>query len=200
MNREQWLHQAARKLTPLFTRAGLTIPAKLRISCGWASGKGKRGETLGQCWAPVCSGDEHTEVFITPKLDDEMTVLGTLIHELIHAAIGTDKGHGPEFKAAALAVGLEGKMTETGIGADLAAKLAVLIENKLPPYPHARLEPRAKANPDKQGTRMIRVTCPDQECGYSVRTTKKWITVGLPTCPCGEEMAADMPDEGGEGE
>ncbi len=40
----------------------------------------------------------------------------------------------------------------------------------------------------KAGTRMLKVECPD--CGYTVRTTAKWIEVGLPTCPCGCEMEA----------
>lgn len=30
------------------------------------------------------------------------------------------------------------------------------------------------------------VECP--ECGYTVRTTARWIAEGLPTCPCGAGM------------
>jgi len=37
-----------------------------------------------------------------------------------------------------------------------------------------------------QTTRMLKVECPAD--GYIVRTTQKWIDLGLPTCPCGEEM------------
>lgn len=40
--------------------------------------------------------------------------------------------------------------------------------------------------PPKQSTRMIKLVCPAD--GYAVRTTRKWIEVGLPRCPCGREM------------
>ena len=32
----------------------------------------------------------------------------------------------------------------------------------------------------KQSTRMLRCRCMD--CGYTLRTTQKWIEVGVPTC------------------
>jgi hypothetical protein len=41
---------------------------------------------------------------------------------------------------------------------------------------------------------MILVKCPKPECGYQVRTTRKWLDVGVPTCPCGELMKAELPD------
>jgi hypothetical protein len=47
-----------------------------------------------------------------------------------------------------------------------------------------RANPEAKET--KAGTRMLKCECP--ECGYVVRTTAKWLLVGLPTCPCGTEM------------
>ena len=27
-----------------------------------------------------------------------------------------------------------------------------------------------------------------KECGYTLRATRKWLNIGLPTCPCGVEM------------
>ncbi|MGV9815795.1 hypothetical protein ACWDTQ_28285 [Streptomyces cellulosae] len=46
------------------------------------------------------------------------------------------------------------------------------------------------SGPKKQGTRMVKVTCStDCECGgYTVRTTQKWIAVGMPICPAGQVM------------
>jgi len=35
------------------------------------------------------------------------------------------------------------------------------------------------------------------ECGYTVRTTRKWIDVGMPVCPCGETFVCG---DGGDGE
>lgn len=57
-------------------------------------------------------------------------------------------------------------------------------EPELPEVPGPELEPPPV--PKKQSTRMLKVICPG--CGYTVRTTQKWIDIGLPTCPCGEEM------------
>jgi hypothetical protein len=49
------------------------------------------------------------------------------------------------------------------------------------PYGSLNLDGRKK-----QSTRMIKVECVD--CGYTLRTTQKWIAVGVPTCCCGGEM------------
>lgn len=38
-------------------------------------------------------------------------------------------------------------------------------------------------------TRMRKVACP--VCGYTVRMARKWIAVGMPTCPCGATMAPE---------
>jgi hypothetical protein len=40
-------------------------------------------------------------------------------------------------------------------------------------------------------TRQRKVSCPD--CGYTVRMARSWMQVGLPVCPCGEEMRPDSP-------
>ena len=39
----------------------------------------------------------------------------------------------------------------------------------------------------KQSTRLIKCEC--AECGYTMRTTTKWIeTLGAPLCPCNEQQ------------
>ena len=110
-------------------------------------------------------------------------MLAVLTHELVHAIVGHKAGHGPAFKQCAVALGLAGPMTATEAGPELRARLTVLAEH-LGPYPHARLT--GTNGRKKQGTRMLKVVCPS--CGYTVRTTQKWLDVGLPTCPCGSEM------------
>jgi hypothetical protein len=35
---------------------------------------------------------------------------------------------------------------------------------------------------------MLKVMCADEDCGYNLRTTRQWLNVGTPTCPCGSEM------------
>lgn len=210
MTREAWLLSAAKKIERLFTRIGLSYPKRMRISVGFPKGKARAGEKLGQCWSDVASGDGTVEVFVSPVLEDEMDVLGVLVHELLHACLGTEAGHGPAFKKAALAIGLEGKMTATTVGPVLRVALHPIIENRLPPYPHATLnsENASKKDPETQSTRMIKVTCPSKGCldekgkPYLVRMSRKWIeSKGTPGCPCGETMVAELPeDEGSDGE
>ena len=38
---------------------------------------------------------------------------------------------------------------------------------------------------------MRKVSCPD--CGYTVRMARSWMSVGLPSCPCGAGMLPDSP-------
>lgn len=40
---------------------------------------------------------------------------------------------------------------------------------------------------------MLKVVCPDD--GYIVRTTQKWLDIGMPFCPCGEQMEYEAPKE-----
>jgi hypothetical protein len=40
-------------------------------------------------------------------------------------------------------------------------------------------------------TRLRKVSCP--ECGYTVRMARSWMTVGLPSCPCGNPMQPESP-------
>ena len=48
------------------------------------------------------------------------------------------------------------------------------------------MPPKVHSGPAKQGTRMVKLTAPD--CGYTVRTTRKWIDQGAPMCPHGVAM------------
>jgi hypothetical protein len=82
-------------------------------------------------------------------------------------------------------------MTATSAGADLEERLNDLIQ-KHGPYPHATLD-QTLSGKKKQSTRMLKLECP--ACGYTVRTTAKWIEAGLPTCPCGEEMQPEDQQE-----
>jgi hypothetical protein len=166
---------------------GAEIPARVKVSVGWPSKKALASNPrVGECWSEKCSKDGLNQIFISPKLDEPAYVSAVLLHELVHAAVGLDCGHKGEFKRVAKALGLEGQMTATNPGPALEARLNALVA-KLPAIPHAELGPDAESNaPKKQTTRLVKVACP--ECEYTVRTTAKWLEVGLPTCPCGEEM------------
>jgi len=186
--REEWLERLTEALRPKFKAAGYAIPAKVHVSCAWPSsgGTARKKRTIGECWPSSSSADGHTEIFISPVLSDPLEVGGTLVHELLHAALEPmypDKhvGHGPAFKKAMGSLGLTGKATATTESKELKEELAAIVK-KIGAYPHAamKLNLRGKV----QGTRLLKAECP--ECGYVIRVTAKWINeAGLPTCPCG---------------
>jgi hypothetical protein len=126
------------------------------------------------------------QLYVSPVVQEEVApqgVLSILVHEVVHGVVGNEEKHGPVFKKCALAVGLEGKMTETVAGEKLTAASKEWLA-KLGPYPHAVLE-LSKRPTKKQGTRMLKCEC--AECGYTVRTSQKWLDVGVPICPCNNE-------------
>jgi len=185
-NREKWLTAAAAEIEAdlLKTRAGIHLPAGgFRVSCGFPSKKATGASPAGgQCWSPECSKSGHYEIFISPILSEPVEVLATLLHELIHASVGIECKHKGEFKEAAKACGLVGKMTHTEPGERLIESLQEIAE-VLGEYPHASLQ-NMTTGVKKDTTRMLKIVCP--ECGYTLRAAKKWLEVGLPTCCCGE--------------
>lgn len=194
--REAWLLSAAEKMLPWLKAAGAGATPKYRLSVGWPLGgrpKSTKGaKRIGECFCSSCSKDGTHEIFISPVLDDAETVLHVLLHELIHAFVGIKAKHGKDFKVVAVKAGLTGKMTATVPSEDLKPKLLALAK-ELGGYPHASLGTGGDRLKPKQGTRMLKVECP--KCEYTVRTTQKWIDVGLPICPCGATMATDGGDE-----
>lgn len=186
ITREAWLLDAAAALRPIFEEVGETVPA-LRVSVGWPGGRGKKGNVIGQCWATSAAADGVAQLFISPVLDDAARILDVLAHEIIHAIDDCEHGHRGRFAKVAKAIGLEGKMTATVAGEALKERLAGIAED-LGPFPHAVLGGGSSSGPKKQGTRMLKVECPED--GYTLRTTAKWLAMGVPTCPCGTEMVA----------
>lgn len=187
--REEWLIAALHLIAAHIdyaTKGKSRVPQNTRVACGWGSGR----KTLGECWSEENSADGTVEIFITPRMDDASLVLATLVHEACHAAVGVKHGHKAPFKQCALAVGLEGKMTATVAGEALRGLISGWIE-QLGAYPHAALTPSDKK---KQSTRLVKCQC--DKCGYTVRTTAKWLDLsGTPFCPtdaCRDED--DMPN------
>lgn len=182
--REDYLIRAVRQLGVLIQRkTGEKIPNEIRVSVGFPSRSVRK--TIGQCWHPDSAADGVPQVFISPLLDDPVEVLAVLAHELLHAVnhAAGQKGHGAPFAALAKPLGLEGKMTATVPGETLKAELK-LVADKLGEYPHKALDLGSLA--PKQSTRMLKLMAPC--CEYTVRTTQKWLEVGVPSCPCGTEM------------
>ncbi len=188
MTREQWLLEMVERLRTLFEQAGYPLPLHIRVSCGWPTQRALaptgKNRSIGQCFSTACSADGAHEVFVSPALDDKQRVAGVLVHELCHAVDNCQHGHGPEFRKIAAAVGLEGKMTATVAGLELAERLNALM-SRMPGYPHRTLD--VHLTEKKQGTRLLKIVCP--ACGYTARTTRQWLSRGLPTCPCGTLLA-----------
>lgn len=132
---------------------------------------------------------------MSPRLKKEEGpdgVLAILIHEVCHAVTPGER-HGPVFRKCALAVGLEGKMTETTASKELCKRIKVWFKT-LGSYPHALLRPGFRPE-KKQTTRMVLCKC--NACGYQCRTSRKWLEAkGAPLCPCNDEpMGFKIPDE-----
>jgi hypothetical protein len=177
LTREEWLQAGINGLKEMFAEIGETIP-EVYVSVGFPKGARGKGKAIGICHPSAQSSDEKAHIFIHPELVDSARVLDVLAHELIHALDNCQSGHKGNFARVATAFGLEGKMTATVAGSALTARLNALIES-LGAYPHAVLIPTGK----KQSTRLVKCEC--TECGYIVRTTRKWVDIqGAPFCPC----------------
>lgn len=205
-NRETYLASATDYLRAWFKKAGYEIPADVRVICGFPSRNALRGangkRAIGMCWSRTCSEAGINEIAISPYLsgeDDTQEVLGTLVHELVHAVDDCQNGHGAVFKQIATAVGLTGKMTSTESTPQLIDHLQIFID-KQGPFPHASLD--VKKTHKKQSTRMVKAACvnndtcePDARGNlYTVRLSRSWIEQGgAPVCPiCNHSMVADV--------
>lgn len=191
--REEWLRNSIEEMRDtLFKPINYKLPS-VRASVGFPYGS--KGTTkIGQCWAPTASGDGNTEIFIHPALKQPEIVLSTLVHELAHASVGCDKGHGPVFKRCALALDLVGPMRATSAGVYLKEYLADLIK-KLGAYPHGGLNV-GQSPVKKQTTRMIKMAC--HEDGYICRASATTIeTFGTTICPiCENHMEVSVNNYG----
>jgi hypothetical protein len=154
--REAWLQAAASFLLKHMVEQGLP-PVEVRVSCGWPvrGGVARRRTVIGQCFAPSVCKDGKPQIFISPRLSESIEVLGTLLHELVHASVGCHYGHRKEFSQAARQVGLDGPPTATTVG-DTLRWLLVSYVGRVGPYPHAAIQLRAK---EKVGSRLRLYQC-----------------------------------------
>jgi hypothetical protein len=181
--REAWLSAIADALQGVFADCGAQMPRDhIRVTCGFPShaATARKRRRIGECWSSVHSADGTFEIMVSPTLAEPERVAGVLAHELVHATVGVECGHKGPFRRLALAIGLEGKMTETSEGAAFKRMIAPILDSA-GPYPHAALD--VDASPEKsQSARLHKVECP--ECGYLCRVSRKWLDeIGPPHCP-----------------
>jgi len=196
MNREGWLQEAVKLLQPRFKQAELPCP-DVRVSCGFPSvgALSPKKRRIGECWDGLMSKDGKPQLFISPLLVETggaQGVLATLVHEMVHAAIGCKAGHGPKFVRAMKKMGLEGKPTATTAGEALQSNFPTILSAIALDYPHSELILVKERK--VQTTRMHKCEC--DECGYTVRLAQKWLDVGIPECPVHhEQLKLEQKDE-----
>ena len=216
-NSQHWLSRAAIKiyeeiLEPQgygdFVSSGLPIVDHIVVSVGTPTSRAfnARGRNIGQCFDPQFSEDGTAQIFISPTVTDEVDVLATLQHEMLHAVCGMKAGHGPKFEAACTATGLVGPATSNAPSDEHLVKLAE-IAAELGAYPHPRLDITIIP---KQTTRLLKVKCINDNCPYFynygkpcvLRATWHAVKDATPICGhCDERMAVQMPksQQGGGG-
>ncbi len=163
-NREEWLNKAARLIDSeiLEPLTDLQSPRAIRIAIA-----PMRSKRLGECYPSSRNDDGANEIVITAHSHDSELILAVLVHEMIHAKDDCEHKHGPVFRKAALAAGLEGKMTATVAGPKLAATLAEYVA-LLGPIPHSAMSHVAK---DK-GRNNNKLVCDD--CGFKANLSMHW--------------------------
>jgi len=169
--REAWLQAFIDASRNKFTEVNAPIPPNVRVAVGFTS-RGLKGARIGECWSDVSSDDGHFEIFLKPTLTDAALICATLTHELIHAAVGLDKGHSGPFKRVATSLGLTGKMTSTVASQDWFVWALPIIE-ELGPMPYGAIHGGLSSARKKQTTALLKVECP--LCGFIARVTNKHI-------------------------
>lgn len=189
--REDWLTAAVTTLRPVFSGHGIALPARIRVTCGLPSTFTRSG-TLSECWADTDSADGTHEVMVSPTLADPAQVLAQLVGALAHAAPGAMSHTSNTYIEAATNLGLcpAGDNWRQVQGADDFAEVYAQVLAALGPYPHAPLNVGTKK---VQSTRMLKLVCP--LCGYTLRTSAKWIATGLPVCHDGTQFQAEATEE-----
>jgi len=176
LSRENYLIEATDIMSKsLFKPKGYKVP-KVELSISWAtrgnkSNKG-RAKVVGQCFPKQMHAGGINQIVITPNYDGStikgsLDILGTLVHELVHAVDNCVSGHGKAFKDCALAVGLLPPMRSTPESEELKEYLRKNILDKLGLFPHQKVTLGGK----KQSVRNIKVEC--TSCEFSFRTSRK---------------------------
>ena len=194
LSRENYLIEATDIMRKsLFKPKGYKVP-KVELSISWATRGNKTAKggvkTLGQCFNKVSHAGGINQIIITPHYDGStiegsLDILGTLVHELVHAVDNCVSGHGKAFKDCALSVGLLPPMRSTPESEELKEWLRKNIVDKLGLFPHKKVTLNGTK---KQTTRNIKVAC--NCCEFSFRTSRKnlemMITDNCPACDDGE--------------
>lgn len=142
VNREAWLTELANAIErDIFEN--VVVPA-YRISCGWPSRRAVgHKRRLGECHSVMASKANVYEIFISPVLDNPITIAGVICHEMTHIVAGIWDGHGKHFRRICRYIGLDrGKPCSRMPGVELQSRLEQLVEeveSQVGSYPHRAL-------------------------------------------------------------
>ncbi len=182
MTREQWLTTVLHKhVAPLLAAHGATVPADCKVSVGFPGG-GSARKRIGECWPRSRSSQGVNEIFLNPVMRTPFTLVDVLVHEAIHAADDCKSGHKGFFRRVAKSVGLEGKMTATHAGAELAKWINETLA-AMPAFDYGSL---TLDGAGKQKNRHMKLEC--SACGAVWRMSNQWFQLAT-RCPCcGEDL------------
>ena len=183
--RETWLQEGIELLDKeFFSGRDNKLPNKIRVSCGFP--KRATHKAIGQCWDNIVSEDETYEIFVSPTKAESVRVLDILLHELIHASVGTEHGHRGPFRTMAKGFGLAGKMTATYAeeGTELYEILSK-ISSRLGKYPHAPMKELPSLGSTSLWVRYKSEKLEDFKVVANIRQVEKY---GVPKDPTGENM------------
>lgn len=178
MNRESWLTEVSERCRPLF--AACKLPS-FQITCGWpcraAMGKRRR---IGECHGPKSHPNGIYQLFISPTISEPIEVAGTIVHELVHVAVGVEATHGKQFIRLSQTIGLtKGRPTSASPGTALTDKLRKIVD-KVGKYPHVAMVLSVKVV-----TREPCVISLECDCGCRITIGRKMLDeFGAPTCSC----------------
>jgi hypothetical protein len=187
--REEWLEASVEELRErFFIPYEVELDAKISVSTGWTS-KGSKTNRIGECWPPEVTKNGSTHIFITPTLLDPIEVLATLLHELVHASLRCEHGHGKPFVKIIRKFGLEGKpkATYAAENSDCWHRLKA-VADKMGEYPHDSIRvPSKQMKPRGLSSQMKFRSQHNPE--YIVRIAQKIFDEhGAPKDPWGQEM------------
>ena len=193
INREDWLLRATDLMKKQWFHKAPRVLPRVAVSCGFPRGSSK---AIGQCWDPIVSKNGTTHVFICPSLDDPITVLGTLLHELIHACVGIAEKHGGQFAKMAREVGLEGKLTATYVKPETKLWNQLQgISSTLGDYPHKAMVKTGKKKVMRKRSKRIKLMS-QEDPSYVVFIDEIVLeNSGLPLDPWKREMVLWIPEE-----
>lgn len=186
-SREVWLAGAVQALTPIINEVcgGIVPPVPtVRVGVGFPS-SGQRSSVRGECWVRHMALDGVNEIILRITLEaDIIDILGTLTHEMLHAALDCQDGHSGRFAKACKAFGFV-RATDSLDKTDECKARLQAVADSLGAYPglnglrepsgmlspfgailgigrgaiKAPKLPKVTSGPAKQGTRMVKCTC-----------------------------------------